>query len=62
MLLGSPGVPRPAPVPLGLQPQQGQVVAVRTLGLELLMDPVLLNLQCANTVYCSDNGLNDQEH
>ena len=40
----SPGESRPAAIPLGLEPEQGDVMAVGALGLELLVDPVFINL------------------
>ena len=42
--VGSPGVPSPAPIPLGLEAEQGDVMAVGPGRLEVLMDPISLNL------------------
>ena len=38
------GVSHSAPIPLSLKAQQSNVMAVGTLGLELLVDPIFLNL------------------
>ncbi len=54
------GVTYSAPIPFGFKAQQSDVMAIGTLGLELLMDPIFLNLSTRQNISAPTGPLNNR--